>query len=95
MILQGLQQQALALDASDTLATYKQQFYFPQVNGNNAIYFCGPVDNFKILRQEYQIRIFRSLFCMIHILIRNFKSLISNKIRIDNFVKLSVTINIG
>lgn len=41
MILQGLQQQALALDASDTLATYKQQFYFPQVNGNNAIYFCG------------------------------------------------------
>ncbi len=34
-------QQAEALDASDPLARYRQQFYFPQHNGNDVIYFTG------------------------------------------------------
>jgi kynureninase len=32
---------AKQLDASDSLAAFKQRFYFPQHNGKNAIYFCG------------------------------------------------------
>lgn len=32
---------AQQMDAQDDLAKYKQQFYFPQHNGNDAIYFCG------------------------------------------------------
>ncbi len=28
-------------DMHDELALFKKQFYFPQVNGKNAIYFCG------------------------------------------------------
>ncbi|MBA4196474.1 MAG: kynureninase [Chitinophaga sp.] len=32
---------AQALDAADTLAHFKQQFYFPQHNGKDVIYFCG------------------------------------------------------
>lgn len=32
---------AAALDARDALAAYKQQFLFPQHNGENSIYFCG------------------------------------------------------
>ncbi len=32
---------AQQLDASDSLAAFKERFYFPQHNGSNAIYFCG------------------------------------------------------
>ncbi len=32
---------ALEADKNDPLASYKDQFYFPQHNGKNAIYFCG------------------------------------------------------
>lgn len=32
---------AQQMDAQDSLAKYKQQFYFPQHNGKDAIYFCG------------------------------------------------------
>lgn len=32
---------AQQMDAQDALAAYKQQFYFPQHNGRDAIYFCG------------------------------------------------------
>ncbi len=32
---------AIDADHEDPIANYKQQFYFPQHNGKNAIYFCG------------------------------------------------------
>jgi kynureninase len=32
---------AIEADKNDPLATYKDQFYFPQHQGKNAIYFCG------------------------------------------------------
>ncbi|TAH13849.1 MAG: kynureninase [Sphingobacteriia bacterium] len=32
---------AIEADKNDPLAKYKEQFYFPQHNGKNAIYFCG------------------------------------------------------
>jgi len=32
---------AKALDAADELASFKQQFHFPQHNGKDVIYFCG------------------------------------------------------
>lgn len=32
---------AIDADQEDPLAIYKNQFYFPQHNGKNAIYFCG------------------------------------------------------
>ncbi len=32
---------ALEADKNDPLASYKDQFYFPQHDGKNAIYFCG------------------------------------------------------
>jgi kynureninase len=32
---------AISLDNQDELLQYKEQFYFPKYNGNNAIYFCG------------------------------------------------------
>ncbi len=28
-------------DQSDPLKTHREQFYFPQRNGKDAIYFCG------------------------------------------------------
>ncbi len=32
---------ALLLDAQDSLALYREQFHFPQLNGQSAIYLCG------------------------------------------------------
>ncbi|MEI6263628.1 MAG: kynureninase [Sphingobacteriia bacterium] len=32
---------AIEQDQKDPLSAYKEQFYFPQHNGKNAIYFCG------------------------------------------------------
>lgn len=32
---------AVELDAKDTLRTYREQFYFPQHEGGNVLYFCG------------------------------------------------------
>lgn len=32
---------ALSLDRQDSLASFKNEFYFPLHNGKNAIYFCG------------------------------------------------------
>jgi len=32
---------AKAKDEQDTLASFKERFYFPQVNGKDSIYFCG------------------------------------------------------
>lgn len=32
---------AQSLDQQDQLAHFKDEFYYPQVNGKNAIYFCG------------------------------------------------------
>lgn len=32
---------AREMDAGDPLAAYQQQFHFPEVNGKQAIYFCG------------------------------------------------------
>jgi len=32
---------AESMDEKDTIAVYKNEFYFPQHNGNNTIYFCG------------------------------------------------------
>lgn len=33
--------QALELDEADVLAGFRSQFYFPQINNEDAIYFCG------------------------------------------------------
>lgn len=38
---QATQEFALAADAADLLAEFKQQFHFPKKNGRDVIYFCG------------------------------------------------------
>jgi len=48
------------LDRQDTLRHFRNQFYFPQFNGKNCLYFCGnslglqPKSADKLLRQEMQ-----------------------------------------
>ncbi len=41
MIFQNTRAFAQQLDATDTLHKYRDEFYFPQVNGKNVIYFTG------------------------------------------------------
>lgn len=38
---QATREFALAADAADVLAAFKQQFHFPKKNGRDVIYFCG------------------------------------------------------
>jgi len=37
----SFEERALALDASDPLASFREHFHFPQKNGKDALYFCG------------------------------------------------------
>jgi len=39
--LQHLLEQASDFDVADALSMYRDRFFFPQVNGANALYFCG------------------------------------------------------
>src|SRR5690606_15093199 len=41
MQFQNTRDFAKQLDKKDPLSTYKKEFYFPQVNGKNVIYFTG------------------------------------------------------
>lgn len=54
---------AKQFDAEDELKAYRNQFYFPQHNGNNVIYFCGNslglqpkgvLDSLKIELEDWQ-----------------------------------------
>ncbi len=38
---EAVQSFAKKMDSLDRLSSFKQEFYFPQHNGSNAIYFCG------------------------------------------------------